>query len=124
MEMYLTKQCRLKRKLLYLPFYSHSKTSKSRDRESQMVAMKRLLKFGEDSKNNIRSARKLKDDYLGDECTFEPHFYTNALSRKNAKPSRKSQSTMILEMEYVYFKFANFLNCYYTNLINIDVKML
>jgi hypothetical protein len=99
MGMYLSKQCKPKRKLPFLPFYSSSKTSKSRDRESQIVAMKRLLKFGEDSKNSIRTARMLKDDYLGDECTFEPHFYTNALSRKNAKLSRKSQSTMILELE-------------------------
>lgn len=64
-----------------------------------MEAMKRLLKFGEASKNNIRIARKLKDDYLDDECTFEPHFYTNPESRMNAQVKRKSQTALILELE-------------------------
>lgn len=62
-----------------------------------MEAMKRLLKFGEDSKNNMRVAKKLKDNHLDDECTFEPRFYTKPESRMNAQAKRKSQTALILE---------------------------
>ena len=64
-----------------------------------MNAMQRLIDFGSNSKKNLKMAKKIKDSNLDEECTFKPKFYTNPKSRLMAKAKRKSQASLLLELE-------------------------
>jgi len=77
-----------------------------------MNAMNKLLKFGAESKNKIKMAKRLKEDHLDEECTFEPHFFTNPKSRLNAQARRKSQASLILELELVLYSLFEFNNTF------------
>lgn len=50
--------------------------------------------------SKIRAQRILEQEKIQNECTFKPHFYTKPETRKNAQAKRKSQVTLMLELEY------------------------